>query len=77
MITATRRTTLENIIEILPSAPAEQNPINIYTSGLKTYSYVLEDVRRTLLTITIIAVLNIALYFILKLKVISLFGLIF
>ena len=77
MIAVARRNVLENTIEILPSVSYEQPPVNTYTTNLKTYSYVFQDARKTLLTITIIAALNIALYFILKLKIVSLFGIVF
>ena len=79
IMAATRRASFDNTIEIVSPQSSEQNTVNTYTATteIKTYGYVFEDVRKTLLIITIIAVLNIVLYFILKLKIISLFGIVF
>jgi len=76
IMAATRRSVLENTIEILPAAPIEQSA-SIYPSNLKAYSYVYQDVRKTLLIIVIIAALNIVLFLILKMKIVSLFGIVF
>lgn len=44
---------------------------------IQNYAYVLTDGRRTFLIISIIAALNIVLYLVLKLKIVSLFGIVF
>lgn len=76
IMAATRRSVFENAIEILPTAPLEQSE-TIYPANLKAYSYVYQEVQKTLLIITIIAALNIVLFLILKMKIVSLFGIVF
>ncbi|MBI4091868.1 MAG: hypothetical protein HY427_01535 [Candidatus Levybacteria bacterium] len=79
IMAATRRSVLENIIdtiETLPAAPLEQSEI-IYPPNLKAYSYIYQEVQKTLLIITIIVALNIVLFLILRMKIISLFGIVF
>ena len=84
IIAATRRNFLESALEISSSGPA-LTPVKqpVFTPAvpdhsdpdLKIYTYVLQDARKTLLTIAVIAALNIVLFLILKVRYMSFFDL--
>ncbi|HVZ67127.1 MAG TPA: hypothetical protein VG917_02595 [Patescibacteria group bacterium] len=57
----------------LPKSPA---PARI-TPPVQNYSYVLTDVRKTLFITFVLIILDLVIYFFLKQKIISFFGLVF
>ena len=88
IMAATRRNFIESAPEILSSEPTAPTAVSLPRSSislanaqsapdLKIYTYVFQDARKTLLAITVIAALNIVLFLILKMKIVSLFGIVF